>query len=255
MTEQCKLCHASGRLRRSHILSEFVYKALYDDHHRFFDLGAAGGKGVTFQQKGLREPLLCELCETKLSTYETYVAPLLKRPEGLAISSHNTRAVNYVDYTKVKCFQLSILWRAHVSTHPLFGRINVGTKHAERLRTMLLAGEPGEPNEYGCLMVAANVGDSPMTDFIGPSIHLRKDGHHDYTLIFAGFVWCFTVSSHSQTHAASRYWLQRDGSLSVFPFDVTRSPGFLRMALGLHEENKQGIEELRAKPAKGAPRG
>ena len=82
-----------------------------------------------------------------------------------------------------------------------------------------------------------------------------KDGHHDYTLIFAGFVWCFTVSSHSQTHAASRYWLQRDGSLSVFPFDVTRSPGFLRMALGLHEENKQGIEELRAKSAKGAPRG
>ena len=74
MTEECKLCHASGRLRRSHILSEFVYRALYDEHHRFFDLVAAGGKNVTFQQKGLREPLFCERCGTKLSTDETYVA-------------------------------------------------------------------------------------------------------------------------------------------------------------------------------------
>jgi hypothetical protein len=231
MIEQCKLCHISDRLRRSHILSEFVYRALYDEHHRFFDLGTAGGKGVTFQQKGLRERLLCEHCERKLSTYEAYVAPLLKRPEGLAISSHNTEIVNCVDYVKFKCFQLSILWRAHVSTHPLFGKINVGMKHAERLRAMLLAGEPGEPHEYGCVMVAVNIGDSPMTDFIGPSIHLRKDGHNNYTLIFAGFAWCFTVSSHSQTHAASKYWLQRDGCLSVFPFDVTKSPGFLGMAL------------------------
>ncbi len=254
MTEQCKLCHTPAHLRRSHILSEFVYRALYDEHHRFFNLGGAGEKGVSFQQKGLRERLLCERCEKTLSIYEAYIAPLLKRPEGLAISSHNMEIINHVDYMKFKCFQLSILWRAHVSTHPLFGKINIGAKHAERLRIMLLAGDPGAQHEYGCLIAAVNVGDSPMTDFIGPSIHLHKDGHHNYTLIFAGFVWCFTVSNHSQTHAASKYWLQRDGSLSVFPFDVTKSPGFLGMAMGIYDEHKQGIEELRVKAGKWAER-
>ncbi len=251
---QCKLCLGNDRLRRSHVLSEFVYRDLYDEYHRFYDLATADGNDILFQQKCLRETLFCERCETQLSIYETYVAPLLRRPGGLAISSSREEIVNKVDYEKFKLFQLSILWRAHIAEHPLFRKVDVGSKHGENLRKMLLVGDPGESHEYGCLMAAANIDDRPMADFIGPSIHLKKDGHHHYALIFAGFVWSFIVSSHSQTYSKSRFCLQRDGSLILFPFDMSKSPGFLKIAFEIYEANKQGIEKLQAAKSDSAER-
>jgi hypothetical protein len=67
----CALCLSNDTLRDSHIISEFLYSALYDDKHRFH-IVEAGEKRSEFAQKGFREPLLCTGCETKLSVWEGY---------------------------------------------------------------------------------------------------------------------------------------------------------------------------------------
>jgi len=74
MGDICKLCKKEAELRYSHILPEFLYSGVYDELHRTLEITPDDERTI---QKGIREYLLCQKCETKLSRYETYAAKLL----------------------------------------------------------------------------------------------------------------------------------------------------------------------------------
>jgi hypothetical protein len=50
---KCRLCNSEGRVVSSHIIPEFLYKALYDDKHRFLQIPLAKRQREQFKQKGL----------------------------------------------------------------------------------------------------------------------------------------------------------------------------------------------------------
>ena len=88
--------------------------------------------------------MLCQSCETKLSKWETYARGLLTGGTLLQYRREGTITwVEGIDYSRFKLFQLSILWRAGVTTREFFSKVTLGP-HAERLREMLLAEDPGE---------------------------------------------------------------------------------------------------------------
>lgn len=62
--DHCKLCGREAELRRSHIFPEFLYLALYDEKHRAVSVSPVPGEEDRLVQKGLRESLLCQACET-----------------------------------------------------------------------------------------------------------------------------------------------------------------------------------------------
>ncbi|VAW81253.1 hypothetical protein MNBD_GAMMA12-1540, partial [hydrothermal vent metagenome] len=109
----CHLCLHDKPLKKSHIIPEFVYKSLYDEKHRYHILSTFKATKTAQQQKGLREPLLCELCEEKLSKYERYVSLIFT---GAIPTTENTNGdlitINGLKYKEFKLFALSILWRA-----------------------------------------------------------------------------------------------------------------------------------------------
>jgi hypothetical protein len=108
----CKLCLQQDLLRDSHIISEFLYASMYDDRHRFHVL-AAGDLHSSYEQKGYRERMLCQSCETKLSKWEIYARALLMGGALLQYRREGTITwVEGIDYPRFKLFQLSILWRA-----------------------------------------------------------------------------------------------------------------------------------------------
>ncbi len=120
----CKLCHSNDPLRNSHIIPEFLYKALYDDKHRFFEISSNPDKKTSFQQKGLREKLLCDACEQRLSIWEQYTCKLLHGGVAQTYSqcSDDHFYLEELDYKKLKLFQLSVLWRAGLSSLPMLMR-------------------------------------------------------------------------------------------------------------------------------------
>ncbi len=76
--QTCRLCKKITQLKNSHILPEFFYQTIYDNKHRtIFDSSEKYSK-ARYQQKGIREPLLCENCEQQFSKYERIVAPIIK---------------------------------------------------------------------------------------------------------------------------------------------------------------------------------
>ena len=141
----CALCGIDAQLQDSHIIPEFAFKTAYDDKHRCRVLSTYSRRPRPFEQKGVREPLLCAECETRLSRYEHYASQVIdggvpSRVRDLR-ASHNCIDVFDLDYTKFKLFGLSVLWRAGVAKHSMFSRVRLG-RHEPILRDMIMQGDP-----------------------------------------------------------------------------------------------------------------
>jgi len=150
-------------------------------------------------QTGFWERLLCKECEGKFSRYETYASnnllnltlPLPQSKEDLV----NTVQVD--DYAKLKLFLLSMLWRVGVARHGFFSCVDLGP-HTDRLREMLIAEDPGEPDEYGChisrLLPEKHI---PVDRIVFTPLSTRIESHRSCLLYFRGFTFNYYVSSHS----------------------------------------------------------
>src|ERR1700722_9313027 len=81
----CKLCLQNKKLlKKSHIIPDFMYKELYDKHHRIYSFNPMEmvnntGK-IKLHQSGVYEGnILCENCDNVIiSQYENYGRYVLK---------------------------------------------------------------------------------------------------------------------------------------------------------------------------------
>lgn len=216
----CALCLKDAELRRSHIIPEFLYESIYDDKHRLQVLSLLPDQPNWREQKGLREQLLCDACEQKISVWERYASLLLKggtpiqyRREGRII------CLSGLDYEKFKLFQLSVLWRAGASSLPFFKEVQLGP-HAEKLRRQLLAGDPGSEDRYGCVMFGISANNRPFTDVIMQPGKVRLNGYAGYKFVFGGFLWSMLVSSHDIVGPMRQCILRRSGETVLMVRDA-----------------------------------
>ena len=155
----CALCRESGVvLKKSHIYPKFTYRRMKQDENRmFFYSTSRPGPEPQYAQDGIKEELLCESCEQHFSLWEGYFAHTVNQRQllDLPIPTPPARVaiVPGFDYQKTKLFLMSILWRAAVASTGAFKELNLGTAHEARLREMLLAADPGEPDEYGAILM------------------------------------------------------------------------------------------------------
>ncbi len=200
---------------------------MYDEKRRILQIEASEIKRERFRQQGLYEKLLCTDCETIFSTFEKHVDHVFfkefyhqetNRPGEIMI-------VN-LDYAKFKLFQLSVIWRASVAKHPFFSNVALGP-HEERIRLMLLAGNPGKFYEYGCMIFGLKADPGQGFDLIISPDHGKIEGHMAYRFIFGGCLWVYIVSSHSLSFSRSNYFLQESGTL-MMPFFKAKEVPFIR---------------------------
>lgn len=191
----CKLCQNPSPLQNSHIIPEFVFTSLYDDKHRMNVLSTRKQKPRPYEQKGLREKLLCANCETKLSQLELYAKTAF---DGKCAERRLPRViiVKDVDYKKFKLFLLSVIWRASISSLDFFSEVNLGY-HEEILRKIILSEDPGSSDKYGIVPFALVDGHKIETGIITQPSRKKMYGQVGYKFIFGGFMWAYFVSSIS----------------------------------------------------------
>lgn len=207
----CKLCLQEKDLCNSHIIPEFFYEReeLYDDKHRYLRLSLDPTQQDTPQQKGQREYLLCGSCEDLFNhQYERYGRRVLyDKRHRYSTMTPDAEILNDVDYGRFKLFQLSILWRASISSLPEFSDVNLG-QHDERIREMLLSGDPGTPYEYGCLMLDPSTEPDPATGLqvehsaVSVSKPIEVLGYTHVLFMFGGLYWLYIVSEQLQEFPA-----------------------------------------------------
>ena len=208
----CRLCANSNELCRSHIIPEFLYQPLYDEKHRF-SIVTKGTERTRYAQLGLSEKLLCRNCEQRFGGNEKYAAGVISGKFGhRAEVCGNYMIINNIDYTRFKLFQLSILWRASVSTIEFFKLVSLGPRE-EKLRRMLLSDDPGDPDTFGCSVTFMHDRGEDMYDtFFNPE-PMRWAGRRMHKLYFAGAAWVYHCDQRPPVPHLQKLFLQRNGRL------------------------------------------
>lgn len=192
----CRLCHSRAILRFSHIVPELCYLAAYDAKHRAQKLTSDKRRNPPIQ-KGIREYLLCDGCENKLSKIEGdfknywYGGPALPKVPALG-----SVVISGFNYTWFKLFHLSILWRAGVASIPEFDTVDLGP-YEEKLRRMLLCGTAGPEDHYpifATVLVSEN--NEVRYGLVTKPQVSRLDAARAYYLCYAGCDWYFVLSDH-----------------------------------------------------------
>lgn len=210
---KCKLCLKDKELiKKSHIIPEFMYQGLFDEKHKvivFNPLELARGEGY-YKKPSSGEyegGLLCADCDNKLlGAYEDYASKAIyggllpafecpifknyKNQDGLEFASGSN-----ISYKKIKIFLLSILWRASISSRPLFSEIAL-EEHEEIIRKMILNGNPGAVDDYP-IFFATFVRDKngPKNLIAQPQKRDTKSGHTSFIFIIGGMIYFFYINS------------------------------------------------------------
>jgi hypothetical protein len=214
----CKLCKKEKILVDSHIFPEFMYKPMYDNKQQYMIL-STNSSYVQKKRKGIYDRLFCMDCEAIIGKYETYAAKVLVGDGKHQVDYLQTKlGMEYlnIDYALFKLFQMSLFWRASLSTRKELSPIHLG-EHQEFLRKMILAGTPGKYNQYASILSFSPNYTQHMIDGILPpeQLHETLPAIVIYRAIFNGIVWHFFLSENLIDIKLNTYFLSEDGVLPL----------------------------------------
>jgi hypothetical protein len=214
MVNSCKLCgQEKSLLRKSHIIPEFMYASLFDEHHKLNLFApaqfAAGNRRIARPSSGEYESgILCQECDNELLgslesyAYRSFYATDVDFSDKAIFEAGRTEMgipltrVTNVKYREFKLFLLSILWRASISTRPFFDEVHLGP-YQEKVRQMLLTGDPGTQDLFPILLFSWEMDNTIPHEFTGkPGINRKEKGVR-YIFPIAGVSYIFHVSPTS----------------------------------------------------------
>ena len=211
------LCQQERPVIKSHIYPEWLYKTIYDQKHQYFVLSDNANSRRKTRLTGIYEKLLCGECEQKFSRWEGYASDVFNNMNLKAIEDNRRVVFKHVEYTPLKLFQMSLLWRASIVHRPEIPRMELGT-HSDKLRNMLMLEDPGEVYEYGSFGVWPRTCQEIMSQTILPfeRVPQRVDKHYAYRTVYGGLFWIYIVSSHVKESNFRKMFLTKEGELQVF---------------------------------------
>jgi hypothetical protein len=198
-----------------------MYGAIYDEKHRFNVLTTQPDSRDRIEQSGIREKLLCRECEQSLSKHEHYASLVFKGGVPGMDGGREGSIVwaNGIDYPRFKLFLISLLWRAGASKLGFFEHVKLG-HHQERLRHMLINNDPGDYDQYACLLWGINSEPNETPGFLLQPTKDKVCGQITFHFVMPGLKLAFFVSKQKLGKPLNQFVLQQDGSLA---FQV-RSP-------------------------------
>jgi len=232
-TGKCKLCHnVRPLLDKSHIIPEFMYSGLFDEHHKINKFAPAqyvkGNRRVMRPSSGEYDSgILCQECDNKkLGQFETYARQALfggKLPENESPDCQNVQTPEGVKFTrcrnlsykKFKLFLLSILWRASVSKREFFNEVSLGP-YEEVIRQMLLNEDPKGEEDFPIVMFTWLNDQSMPRDIVGQPGKNRATKGIRYVFIIGGVTYVFHVSPGSLPPMLRPYVLLTTNEATLF---------------------------------------
>ncbi len=230
MQGHCALCLNQAKLEDSHILPEFVYRPIYEDGKAVeLDIGR-GTRGT--KRKGYTEYLLCRSCEARFSALESYFANAWHNPAKRIrpdVIAEGMITISGFDYARFKLFHMSLLWRMGAATTAPFKNVRLGAR-GERLRQLLLADNPGEPDEFALFGLGLRDPDtgSWQDEIMHAPQVARIRGQWIYTVLFYGVRWHYFASKHFEGRVIPAVFT-KSGDLPLVIRDWTSDP-YLKQA-------------------------
>jgi len=214
-----------------------MYKGLFDEKNRLQLIQSEEG---VIQPKGMRQSgefesnILCLSCDNeKLGRLERYASLMLydgnpkvlefrETPDGMIFLY-----CAEIDYKQFKLFLLSILWRASISTRPIFREVSLGP-YEERLRQMLLNEDPGQQMTFPCVILTyLNIKDLP-SDIVAQPARAKVDSGTVYKFMIGGMIYIFAVTKQITPDWFAEAAINSQGEMKI----MFASPQLARNMLG-----------------------
>ncbi|WP_423709583.1 hypothetical protein [Undibacterium sp. WLX3042] len=193
-----------------------MYAELKNQNRQIMGITGQGKKGWAPVQDGAKELLLCEDCEQHIN--EHYEKPfkafwLDNSPLPDPWQDEDPRWIT-TDYKSFKLFHLSVLFRASISSLPMYSAVDLGP-HTDRLRIMLLNEDPGREYEYpiGGYGVIHHE-NRQLIKMITKPQSFRLGGKPCYAIMYGGVEWWFSVSSE-RNPKFDQFSLKEDGRICL----------------------------------------
>ncbi len=225
----CRLCHTRSELRESHIFPRSLIKLVRDGStNKFY---AMHDRADDVIQDGPKEHLLCDECEEKISRYEKYFK------EAIHLSRHGIEVVQTselviirnLDYSRVKLFLLSIIWRMSVSSLPQFEHVSLG-ENEDVVRGMIIEEAPGDSQTFPvCATIPLVNGRMEEGILCTPFVSEHKDV---YAFIIGGVLY-FVSTKQGSAFPFPLCLLHESGSWVMPLLDFEKVP-FLNAFLTRH---------------------
>jgi hypothetical protein len=180
------------------------------------------------RQLGWKEYLLCHQCEQRFGVHEAAAriflygnasAPLKKQTLGTLRPDPPSGFLGIrevpINYSELKLFQMSLLWRAGIAKGNFFKNVDLGEKHEGKLRQFLVSDNPGLENDYPCIMFDLR---SPNVEFESfwpepTACHDEDRGQKLYKINIGGYVFMYSVSSHSPSAQFNLFCAKPSGKM------------------------------------------
>jgi hypothetical protein len=167
--------------------------------------------------------ILCEECEPIFGDWDNYALRfLMEGPPWKALYAQNQR-VGYeiweYDYKNLKLFFLSLLWRASVSQHPFYRRVNLGPRE-DVAKALIKKANPGTEHEFSVTLAKF---DHPLGSAILDPHPEKWDDVNYYRFYLSSYVAYVKVDKRKAPNPHRDFILRKNPPLYVICRDLARS--------------------------------
>jgi hypothetical protein len=234
----CRLCRSKRKLVESHIIPESMYP--FGDGPRQplvkIQLGQHTRRGRS--PAGEYDPgLVCEQCEAIFSPWDDYAYRLLtKQPEASECIYEGGKLIackiSRYNYTKLKLFFISIMWKSTESDRPVFRQVRIGKRHTEMLAHMLRTSNPGTPDDYA-VMIARLTDQGEAHKSVRSPYSTRWQERRFWRFYFGGYTCMIKVDQQPMPAQYSPYILTPDSPLRVMVMRFDKLEDYQHLASDL----------------------
>ncbi len=242
---RCKLCQKDKKLiRRSHIISDFLYKDLFDYKHRLYETLLTPDyqlESKLRQSGGYDKNILCGDCDNKIiGNLERYASLVLFGGIDLSITHSPTKSesryfeVKGIDYRNFKLFLLSILWRASISTLPIFQNVDLKERQDD-LRKRLLKNDPGASSDYPCAIFTYLHQTRISHQIIAePKVIINDAGQAcAYLFLIGSILFAFSTQPDAKLAWVQSFTINKKGSMRVIQMSENLTANVVNKISGL----------------------
>ena len=242
----CALCGKIKKLCKSHIIPKSFIREVRAHYKQLHWYELRRKQKLRYTQDGWKEYLLCNACEQRIGRWEkvvcedlrgdgrasatwkevSYDGPILiprsvKRPTGYYLKMEGC------DYDVWRLFLLSLLWKMDRSTLPDLAAVGLGESRAV-IQEMILAGSPGEPMDYPCLIYYLSLSGEPMRGFMNTPHSTEYSGYRAIEIAFAGLGWIFIIDREVVCGNLRKFVLDRTGRIYLIFREATTVPWLMQ---------------------------
>lgn len=184
---KCKFCGNESALIKAHIIPAGFFRRIRQGKEALELITNTAGEYKKRSQVGVYDgTIVCSKCEAIWQEWDRYIQQLLvEEPLNWRVLYRGNQKIGYIvdnfEYSKLKLFFISMVWRASVSSDKYFKRISLG-EFEDIAKQNIMNNDPGDSENFSIVLSKFN---HPLANVILDP-HIYKNSGVNYSRFYLG---------------------------------------------------------------------